>query len=389
MGLALVLLTIIGIYVFDVYRNIDSTTDKIYEPVDEEVEQVRSSSADLNSKEPISILLLGVDTGDLGRTERGRSDTMMVVTVNPNTKKSTITSIPRDTYTEIVGYGTSDKINHAYAFGGNSMAINSVQNLLDIPIDYYVTVNMAGIQEIVNAVGGVDVVSPLTFSQDGYTFYQGEVNHLDDYERMRSDPDALAAYDKLLRLPKGERPNLSTLPARYGALVIYNNYPEGKSTIHDAVFMDYYIFEDDNLPQQWTIISDSVKTILGYTCQKATCSYRGRNYEAWYNPDLPVNAGPWKFSGLPGLIMSVQDTKGHYTFEIKGLMKVKEPIEYIEYSNRKYSHSDRKTFLKTNAKSLQIGIVRYLEANAPKGSSSSDFKQTGGGAKYDLLERDY
>ena len=211
----------------------------------------------------------------------------------------------------------------------------------------------------------------------------------DDYERMRSDPDALAAYDKLLRLPKGERPNLSTLPARYGALVIYNNYPEGKSTIHDAVFMDYYIFEDDNLPQQWTIISDSVKTILGYTCQKATCSYRGRNYEAWYAIDLPVNAGPWKFSGLPGLIMSVQDTKGHYTFEIKGLMKVKEPIEYIEYSNRKYSHSDRKTFLKTNAKSLQIGIVRYLEANAPKGSSSSDFKQTGGGAKYDLLERDY
>ena len=195
MGLALVLLTIIGIYVFDVYRNIDSTTDKIYEPVDEEVEQVRSSSADLNSKEPISILLLGVDTGDLGRTERGRSDTMMVVTVNPNTKKSTIMSIPRDTYTEIVGYGISDKINHAYAFGGNSMAINSVQNLLDIPIDYFVTVNMAGIQEIVNAVGGVDVVSPLTFSQDGYTFYQGEVNHLDGnaalaFARMRyEDPE--------------------------------------------------------------------------------------------------------------------------------------------------------------------------------------------------------
>ncbi len=75
------------------------------------------------------------------------------------------------------------------------MAINSVQNLLDIPIDYYVTVNMAGIQEIVNAVGGVDVVSPLTFTQDGYTFYQDEVNHLDGnaalaFARMRyEDPD--------------------------------------------------------------------------------------------------------------------------------------------------------------------------------------------------------
>lgn len=195
MGLALVFITVVGIYVIDVYRNIDNTTDEIYEPVDEEVEQVRSSSADLSSKDPISILLLGVDTGDLGRTERGRSDTMMVVTVNPNTKKSTLLSIPRDTYTEIVGYGTNDKLNHAYAFGGNSMAINSVQNLLDIPIDYYVTVNMAGIQEIVNAVGGVDVVSPLTFSQDGYTFYQGEVNHLDGnaalaFARMRyEDPN--------------------------------------------------------------------------------------------------------------------------------------------------------------------------------------------------------
>ncbi|MGO4961212.1 LCP family glycopolymer transferase [Jeotgalibaca porci] len=187
-------LVVVGIYILDVYRNIDRATDEIYEPITEEVEPVRQESVSLSSKDPISILLLGVDTGDLGRTERGRSDTMIVVTVNPNTKKSTMTSIPRDTYTEIVGYGTMDKINHAYAFGGNSMAINSVQNLLDIPIDYYVTVNMAGIQEIVNAVGGIDIVSPLTFSQDGYTFYQGEVNHLDgnaalSFARMRyEDP---------------------------------------------------------------------------------------------------------------------------------------------------------------------------------------------------------
>lgn len=191
----LLFLVVVGIYIMDVYRNIDNTTDEIYEPIAEEVEPVREAPISLSSKDPISILLLGVDTGDLGRTERGRSDTMMIVTVNPNTKKSTITSIPRDTYTEIVGYGTMDKLNHAYAFGGNAMAINSVQNLLDIPIDYYVTVNMAGIQEIVNAVGGIDIVSPLTFSQEGYTFYQGEVNHLDgpaalSFARMRyEDPE--------------------------------------------------------------------------------------------------------------------------------------------------------------------------------------------------------
>ena len=208
----------------------------------------------------------------------------------------------------------------------------------------------------------------------------------DEYERMRYDPDVMAAFNKAIKT--SSESTIMNFPARHGTLVIYNNYPEGKRTIHDAIFFDYYVFEDDNLPQQWTMIADSVKTILGHTCRKASCSYRGRNYEAWYAIDLPVNAGPWKFSGLPGLIMSVQDTNGHYNFEIKGLMKVKEPIEYIEYSNRKYSHTDRKTFLKTNAKSLQIGLVRYLEANAPEGSNS-DFKQTGGGAKYDLLERDY
>ena len=194
-AILLLFLIVVGVYIIDVYRNIDNTTDEIYEPIAEEVEPIREAPISLSSKDPISILLLGVDTGDLGRTERGRSDTMMIVTVNPNTKKSTITSIPRDTYTEIVGYGTMDKLNHAYAFGGNAMAINSVQNLLDIPIDYYVTVNMAGIQEIVNAVGGIDIVSPLTFSQEGYTFYQGEVNHLDgpaalSFARMRyEDPE--------------------------------------------------------------------------------------------------------------------------------------------------------------------------------------------------------
>lgn len=208
----------------------------------------------------------------------------------------------------------------------------------------------------------------------------------DEYERMRSDPDAMAAFNKAIKTSSVS--TIINFPARHSTLVIYNNYPKGKRIVQDAIFFDYYIFEDNNQPQQWTMIADSEKKVLGYTCCKATCSYRGRDYEAWYSPDLPINAGPWNFSGLPGLIMSVQDTKGHYTFEIKGLMKVKEPIEYIEFTDRKYSHTDRKTFLRTNAKSLQIGLVRYLEANSPEGSNS-DFKQTGGGAKYDLLERDY
>ena len=104
-------------------------------------------------------------------------------------------SIPRDTYAEIIGNGSWDKLNHAYAYGGTSMSVNSVQNLFDVPIDYYVTVNMAGIQEIVDAVGGIDIISPLTFEYEGYQFYEGESVHLDGktalaFARMRyDDPD--------------------------------------------------------------------------------------------------------------------------------------------------------------------------------------------------------
>ncbi|MGX7378278.1 LCP family glycopolymer transferase [Carnobacterium maltaromaticum] len=167
----------LGVYAFKVYRDVTNTTDNIYEKVDKD--EVRKEPVDVDKgKDPFSVLLLGVDTGDLGRTEQGRSDSIMVVTVNPNTNESKIVSIPRDTYTEIIGQGTTDKINHAYAFGGTSMAVNTVQNLLNIPIDYYIEVNMQGVKDLVDAVGGVDVNSPLEFKQNGFEFTKGPV-HLD------------------------------------------------------------------------------------------------------------------------------------------------------------------------------------------------------------------
>ncbi|MGX7419749.1 LCP family glycopolymer transferase [Carnobacterium gallinarum] len=188
----LLMIGAMGVYALKVYKDVTKTTDKIYQKVDKE--EVRKEPVSIEKgKDSFSVLLLGVDTGDLGRTEQGRSDSIMIMTVNPNTNESKIVSIPRDTYTEIVGYGTTDKINHAYAFGGVSMSVNTVQKLLNIPIDYYVEVNMQGIKDIVDAVGGIDVNSPLTFSQDGISFTKGAI-HLNGeqalaYSRMRyEDP---------------------------------------------------------------------------------------------------------------------------------------------------------------------------------------------------------
>ncbi len=66
----------------------------------------RTKPVDLNKQESFSVLLMGIDTGDLGRVDQGRSDTMMVATVSPEDKQTTIVSIPRDTYVDIVGHDT-------------------------------------------------------------------------------------------------------------------------------------------------------------------------------------------------------------------------------------------------------------------------------------------
>lgn len=193
-GIVLLILLILGgAFVWKVYNDVTSTTDEMYQEV--EKEEVRPEPVEVKNKDPFSVLLLGVDTGDLGRTEQGRSDTMMVMTVNPNTNQTKIVSIPRDTYTEIIGRVTMDKINHAYAFGGVSMSVNTVQNLLDIPIDYYVEVNMQGVKDIVDALNRVQVSPPISFNYDGYSFVQGQPTTLDGnaalaYSRMRyEDPN--------------------------------------------------------------------------------------------------------------------------------------------------------------------------------------------------------
>lgn len=186
----LILLVAGGLFTWKVYTDVTSTTDEVYQDVDKE--EARQKPVEIDNKEPFSVLLLGVDTGDLGRTEQGRSDTMMVVTVNPNTEQTSILSIARDTYTEIIGRGKMDKINHAYAFGGVSMSINTVQNLLNIPIDYYVEVNMQGVKDIVDTLGGVQITPPLSFDYEGYTFTEGQSVTLNGdtalaYSRMRYD----------------------------------------------------------------------------------------------------------------------------------------------------------------------------------------------------------
>ena len=103
-------------------------------------------------------------------------------------------------------------------------------------------------------------------------------------------------------------------------LNIYKNYPKGKITTVDRIPFDTYTFEEEMESPDWALESDTL-TVCGYTCKKATTTYFGRNYTAWYAPEIPVSDGPWKFFGLPGLILKVEDDREHYSFECIAIEK--------------------------------------------------------------------
>ncbi|MEK3857184.1 polyisoprenyl-teichoic acid--peptidoglycan teichoic acid transferase TagU [Cytobacillus sp. FSL H8-0458] len=187
-SLFVVLFLSVGAYVYTVYNSLTNAVETMHQPIERQKSEKRTEEVTFQKKDPFSVLLLGVDERE---GDRGRSDTMIVMTVNPNKESVQMVSIPRDTRTEIIGKGFEDKINHAYAFGGVEMSMDTVENLLDIPIDYYIQINMEGFKDIVDAVGGVTVENDMDLTFKNYYFPEGTLNLDGDnaliYSRIRKE----------------------------------------------------------------------------------------------------------------------------------------------------------------------------------------------------------
>ncbi len=189
LGILVVLLVGATAFLGKTYFDVKNTANKVSKPVEGRVD-----TTNIKDGEPFSVLLLGLDTGEFGRTDVGRSDTILVATVNPKENKTTLVSVPRDTRMEMVGHGTVEKAAHAYAYGQEKMALDSMEKFLDIPLDHYVWINMEGFEDLVNAVDGVEVNNKFEFEQDGHKFPKGK-NKLNGeqalaYTRMRyEDPN--------------------------------------------------------------------------------------------------------------------------------------------------------------------------------------------------------
>lgn len=142
----------LALMAFDLFLSgkVEEQLEKSYSPIEGE----KPKPVAAKEPEPFTALLLGIDQRD---NEPARSDTLIYAVVRPQDSKVLLISIPRDTYTEIIGRDRNDKINHAYAFGGAKMSKDTVANFLGYPADYYAAINFEGLRNVVDELGGIEL----------------------------------------------------------------------------------------------------------------------------------------------------------------------------------------------------------------------------------------
>ncbi|WP_059283480.1 LCP family protein [Bacillus coahuilensis] len=161
--LAIFLVGYIGYIVYSAYNSATQTYVALERG---DKSELREDAVKL-TKEPFSVLIMGVEDYSSGG-ENGRSDTIILATINPIKGDIQLLSVPRDTLVEIPEIG-EDKINHSFSKGGKDLTLETVEQFLDIPIDYYVTIGFQGFKTLIDEVGGVTVEVPFSFSEKNDT----------------------------------------------------------------------------------------------------------------------------------------------------------------------------------------------------------------------------
>ncbi|WP_339213247.1 LCP family protein [Ornithinibacillus sp. FSL M8-0202] len=178
-------------YAISLYIKADAAITDSYEDDGREKSKFRDVVVDPNV-DNVSILIIGVDESDHRANEgNSRSDALILATLNKKDKSVKLLSIPRDSYVYIPEVGYEDKIAHAHAFGGVEASIETVENLLEIPVDYYVKVNFHAFVEVIDAIGGITVEVPYEFWESNSEDKKNSI-HLLPGEQVLDGEEALA-----------------------------------------------------------------------------------------------------------------------------------------------------------------------------------------------------
>ncbi|SFQ24407.1 LCP family protein [Salibacterium halotolerans] len=196
------------------------------------------------NQDNVSVLFMGVDDRD-GELQ-GRTDAMILATFNREQGSVKMTSIPRDSLVDIPGHG-EDKITHANAYGGTDLAVKTVENMLNLPVDYYVKLNFQAFIEIINALNGVKVDVPFAFTEQDSEGNDGAIS-LDEGTQMLNGEEALAFARMRKQDPRGDigrgdrqEQIISALIKRSASIGSIHNYDDVMESVKDHMKMNFTV----------------------------------------------------------------------------------------------------------------------------------------------------
>ena len=205
-----------------------ATMNKISEISNESNAEVGTGASIDPTSEPFNLYITGIDRW-AGEEDLDRSDVNMIMTIHPVTKKILLTSIPRDTYVKLHTAQQMDKLTHTGVYGVDE-TINTVEDWLNIDLSYYLKLNFSSMRGIINAIGGIDVYSPVAFDSDisEYSYVKGW-NHLNGKqalyfarERHAFEGQDSARVENQQRVVKAVIKKMTTSPAvllNYGEIM--------------------------------------------------------------------------------------------------------------------------------------------------------------------------
>lgn len=172
-----------------------------------------------------------------------------------------------------------------------------------------------------------------------FLFINAERSLFKSQNRYLQDSAIAAASDG------ANRQNLASFLQQHRTDFDFNIVKHGCNSIHtiDRVYHDYFSYAEAARHLQWTLTQDTTR-VAGYPVQRATTEFGGRKWEAWFTEAVPVSEGPYKFCGLPGLIIRLTDSKRQYDFVLNGLKQSRR--EMPDATPSKFVKTDKRTFFR-------------------------------------------
>jgi polyisoprenyl-teichoic acid--peptidoglycan teichoic acid transferase len=256
------------------YNEAESVVNESYKPV-EDVTQKREEKVDPKF-DNISLLLIGVDDSETRKFGEGtRSDALMVVTLNKEENSVKMLSIPRDSYVKIPGRTNKTRINAAHAFGGTKLTIETVQEVLDIPIDYYVKMNFNAFIDVVNAIDGIEVEVPYLINEQDSKDRQGAITLKPGLQNLNGEETLALArtrhqdsdiyrglrQQEILKAIINKATSINSITKQADIINAVGNNMETNLTFTDMKSLISYAISDKNLDFETLSLNGSDSTI--------------------------------------------------------------------------------------------------------------------------------